>query len=353
MTNYHCFYHRQRGMSAPLWFWRNTNSAGTNNKTNKMKKKLLLLSCFLATWCGVQAGTPSGKINSARYYTDNSTISVNFTTINAYSAKLGLVSDHQGNSMYEPLCTSTYDLRNQNLSSGIVNVDPELEESPNFFVFLYLNGSKTPSGSQQVRVLPKGIIKGVNVDRNNKIFTVDYSMQHGSEFYSSLRIYDDAGTTLLYKEDIKKDPSDSNPNTYINAYRNFSLPYYYLNSRLEGGKNYRCRLYTNEKKLAEYRFYWPSDYINSIPKLEYLNNNMLKINFTVRDTGVIVGFKVSAASMSGNIGETKFYNYGRADKHEGTCEVYVPHYKGQVIYAVELFVNGRSVNGASLPIYIR
>ena len=30
MANFHCFYHRQRGMSAPLWFWRNTNSADTN-----------------------------------------------------------------------------------------------------------------------------------------------------------------------------------------------------------------------------------------------------------------------------------------------------------------------------------
>lgn len=30
MANFYCFFHRQRGMSAPLWFWRNTNSADTN-----------------------------------------------------------------------------------------------------------------------------------------------------------------------------------------------------------------------------------------------------------------------------------------------------------------------------------
>ena len=320
-----------------------------------MKKILLLLSCFLATWCSVQAATPSGKINSAKYYADNSTISVNFTTINAYSAKLGLVSDHQGNSMYDPLCPSTYDLRNNNLSSGIVNVDPELEESPNFFVFLYLNGSKNPSGAQQVKVTAKGSIKNVVVDREKEKFTVNYSMQHGSAYYSSIRIYDDAGTTQLYRENIKKSPSDPNPNTYVNAYRNASLSYSTLDSKLEGGKYYRCRLYTNENRLAEFRFYWPNKTIwGNAVKLKYTNNSNLKINYTLRDTGVKVAFRVSAVSMSGTpVGETKFYDYGRCDEHEGTYDVYVPHYTGQVIYAVELFVNGQSVNGASISVYNR
>ena len=124
MTNLHCFYHRQRGMSALLWFWRNTNSADTNLiiKPIKMKKFLLLLSCFLATWCSMQAGLKSsasgsemfsaesrtmmnsayaygqssGQIKSATYDKNSNTMFVTYSLSGASSAKLRLLQTRTG-----------------------------------------------------------------------------------------------------------------------------------------------------------------------------------------------------------------------------------------------------------------
>ena len=77
--------------------------------------------------------------------------------------------------------------------------------------------------------------------------------------------------------------------------------------------------------------------------------------------GSIGQYYLVAKNLGGNMsdetdaswltGETKYYDYGRCDKHEGTYEVDVPHYTGQVIYAAELLVNGISVNGASIQVY--
>ena len=252
MTNYHCYYHRLRGMSAPLWFWRNTNSADTNNKTNKMKKILLLLSCFLATWGSVQTASGTSKINSARYYADNSTISVNFTTDYTSNAKLGISSQHKG-SVTNPLCTSSYTVSNRygNTSSGIVNVDPTLEEGL-FQVLLYTNGNNFV-GAYPVNVQATGNIKSVTPNIYNKTLTVNYSMQHGYEYSSSIRIYDEKHTRLFHNENIKKKSSDPNPNTNVYAYRNFTLPV----NRLEYGNWYWCGLYSNGRLLKEIKFQWP------------------------------------------------------------------------------------------------
>ncbi len=325
-----------------------------------MKKILLLLSCFLATWCSVQAASPSGKINSASYNASNSTISANFTTNYASKAKLGLMSTSKGNSMYSPLSPQTYSVPNRYgyTSSSTLNVDPTLEECQ-FYVFLYLNGSSSPCSAQQVNVIAKGSIKNVAVSHENETFTVNYSMQHGSTYYSSIRIYDDAGTTELYKENIKK--TDSNPNTNVNTYRNASLSYSSLNSKLEGGKYYRCRLYTNEKKLAEYRFYWPelpdgggnggtptTVWYSGIKKITPMGNNKIKVDFTVKDAGVNVELKATAVSGAPVAGGTTTYNYGYCEGHEGSCEISLPYLPGVQFYAVELFVNGQSVNGATI-----
>ena len=131
-----------------------------------MKKILLLLSCFFATWCSVQAATPTGKINSASYNASNSTISANFTTNYVSSAKLGLMSIAQGNSIYNPLCPKTFSVPNVYgySSSTTLNVDPTLPEGM-VVLFLYVNGSSNPCYSVNLNVTAKGSIKNVAVDR--------------------------------------------------------------------------------------------------------------------------------------------------------------------------------------------
>ena len=321
-----------------------------------MKKFLLFLSCFLITWCSLQAATPSGKITSATYNASSSTINVNYTASYASRVHFGLLSIHQGNSIDSPISRKTISVPNvySYSSSTSLEVNDTLEACK-FVVCFYVNdyNSYNPTCCMDVNVTAKGVINNVTPNTDNKTLTVNYGMQHGSSYYSSLRIYDENGKILCNKR-IRETINESNPNTNVNTYRNHSFSYSSFADKLVPGKTYTCKLYTNEKLLSVYKFTMPSEriYGNSITLTPA--NNKLKIRFTLRDTGVNVRFKVSAVSMNGTpTGETKYYDYGRCDKHEGTYEVDVPHYTGQVIYAAELLVNGISVNGASISVYNR
>ena len=107
-----------------------------------MKKILLLLSCFLATWCGVQAQTaqPYGIINDASYDADNSQINAHFTSRNAYKVEMGYISQHAG-SLENPLYKKALGVIDGATSWATIDVDPNLEEGL-YQVLLYLNGSK-------------------------------------------------------------------------------------------------------------------------------------------------------------------------------------------------------------------
>ena len=61
-----------------------------------MKKFLLFLSCFLITWCSVQAATPSGKITSATYNASSSTIDVSYTSSGANSVSMDVICMNTG-----------------------------------------------------------------------------------------------------------------------------------------------------------------------------------------------------------------------------------------------------------------
>lgn len=328
-----------------------------------MKKTLLLLSCFLATWCSVQAATPSGRITSATYNANSSRINVNYTTSYASRVHLGLLSIHQGNSIASPISPKTISVPNvySYSSSTSLEVNDTLEACK-FVACFYVNDYNpyNPTFCMDVNVTAKGVIKNVTPNTNNKTLTVNYGMQHGSSYYSSLRIYDESGKNLFYTKRIRETINEPNPNTKVNTYRNYSFSYSSFADRLVPGKTYTCKLYTNEHFLYEYKFTMPPkktdpivEWVSKIKSITPMGNNKLKIDFTVRDLGVSVRLKVSAASMSGKTGETRCYDLGIAKDHEGTYEVYVPYYTGQVIYAVELLVNGSSVNGNSIQVYNR
>ena len=285
---------------------------------------------------------PINKITSATYDANNSTIKANVLTYNVTTVKLGLLSTALGNSIYNPLNPKTYSVPNVYgySSSTTLNVDPTLPEGQ-VMLILCVNGNTTPSHSVYVNVTAKGSIKGVNVDREKGTFTVDYSMQHGSASNSLIRIYDDEGTTIQYEENIK------NPNTNVNTYRNISLPYSTLDSKLEGGKYYRCRLYTNGKKLAEYRFIMPMKSIWSDGlKLSKVGNS-IKVDFTISNTGVpveIVLYDLKTYTQ-------KNVKLGTWWEHTGTTYIDVPASNGPATYVATLIKNGVNVNGAQL--YVR
>lgn len=330
-----------------------------------MKKILLLLSCFLATWCSVQAATPSGRITSATYNANSSRINVNYTTSYTSSVRLGLLSIHQGNSINYPISPKTIITPNVSSysSSTSLEVNDTLEECK-FVALFYINGSDPyhPSFAKDVNVTAKGVIKDVKVNTDNETLTVNYGMQHGSSYYSSLRIYDESGKNLFHTKRIRETINEPNPNTKVNKYRNYSFSYSSFADRLVPGKTYTCKLYTNEHFLYEYKFTMPPKNIDPIEedtiwysgvKITPMGSGSLKLDFTLKDTGVDVAFRVTAASLTNYTGETNTYYYGRCDQHEGTYTVPVPRYTGQVIYAVELLVNGQSVNGASIQVYNR
>ena len=139
-----------------------------------MKKFLLLLSCFLATWCSVQAANP--QITSATYNESTRHFYVSYTTNYASRANLGLMSMQKGNSIYDPLSPTSLNVANvYNFSSTqSVKVDATWEECQ-FYVYLYLNGSNTPSCSgMSVNVTAHGRINSITVSGNKA--TANYSM---------------------------------------------------------------------------------------------------------------------------------------------------------------------------------
>ena len=230
-------------MSAPLWFWRNTNSAGTNNKTNKMKKILLLLSCFFATWCSVQAGLKSsassdmmqsssllagaydadGQIKSATYDANYSEIYVTYSLRNASSAKLGLLSTSTGGIVAE------YSL-GVNASSKSCRVDSKLEEGL-YVLLLYVNGNIR--SNMDVTITAGGKINGFSPSLDNSKLTVSYAFEHAAGYNASLRIFN--GSSLVKKVSI------SNPNTTSSiTFDSYSLT---------AGKTYTFKLYSGEKEI--------------------------------------------------------------------------------------------------------
>ena len=364
-----------------------------------MKKFLLLLSCFLATWCSVQAANP--QITSATYNESTSQFYVNCTS---------------GNNLYiDVICMKTGVEVPKVSINTYKTIDLPITTRPGEYdLVLYANG--TPCHDKKVTVTQYGHINKISNISTSSV-TVNYSMFHavypnnsylrivgvantthkisnvknGSYTWKNLKLTEGQTYTCEIYVDGKKldfgtftvpdnryghinnvyDISKSSVtvnytmrnaktnNCYlkIGNYKSNNIKngekviYKWTGLNLPAGKN-TCEIYVDGKWKHSYVFTVPNEkvYVNMIPKLTYTGGS-LKIDFTLRDTGVNLGFRVHAFSTSGNIGETKTYDYGRYYQHEGTYTVPVPRYSGQVIYAVELLVDGISVDGNSIQVY--
>ena len=198
-----------------------------------MKKILLLLSCFLATWCGVQAATPEGKINSASYDATNSQINAYFTSRNAYKVEMGYISQHAG-TLEKPLYKKSLGVIDGATSLATIDVDPNFEAGL-YVVLLYMNDSKSPNGgTQTVNVTARGSIKGFSPNLNNTTLTVNYCILHSSPTYTYLKVYD--GNTLVRNFRVSN---------------SFNGNYKFDSSSLTPGKTYYFRLFNNDKPLTD------------------------------------------------------------------------------------------------------
>lgn len=271
-----------------------------------MKKFLLLLSCFLATWCGVQAASyDRDRITSATYDPNTSTIEAYFSVNNVSMVKLGLLSPLAGNSIYNPYSPKTLSVPNQYAypSCTTLDVDPSYEECT-FEVVLYVNNNSTPCDRKKVNVTAKGKIKNVTPNINNKTLTVNYSMQHGSAYNSTLRIYDESGNLVL-SEKLKP-----NPNILVNKYKDYSFSYA---NKLVGGKYYTCKLYSNEKFLAEYKFKMPTPPPSATGELNYLSYVPDNYSYTTGNTlhSFTVNYSLRNATSATNATITIYDNAGQ------------------------------------------
>ena len=279
-----------------------------------MKKFLLFLSCFLATWCSVQAANP--QITSATYNESTSQFYVNCTS---------------GNNLYiDVICMKTGPVLSKVNINTYKTIDLPITSRPGEYdLVLYANG--TPCHDKKVTVTQYGHINNITNISTSSV-TVNYSMFH-AEYPNNC--YLKIGN---YKHNITNVENGS---------------YTWSGLNLTEGQTYTCEIYVDGVRKDTYNFkvIGPT-FANSIRKLTPMGNR-LKIDFTLRDTGVDVRFRVTVGSLTGYKGETFYYDYGPCDQHEGTCEVSVPYYTGQVIYAAELFVNGSNVNGNSTQAYNR
>lgn len=366
-----------------------------------MKKFLLFLSCFLTTWCSVQAANP--QITSATYNESSSTFSVSYTS-------------NSSNNALMMVCKLTGPVgSNVKLNSSPATVKlPITSRAGEYNLVLFSNGSPCYE-KQNIIVTKYGHISSITNISTSSV-TVKYSMFHaetdnypknsylkiGSAKYyiknvenviykwTGLNLPIGKNTCEIYVDGVRKHTFDFivpdnqvtgkiNSVTGIstssvtvnytmknaetnNSYLKIDNKKYYItngvnvNKKCTGlnlieDKTYTCEMYVDGKKFDSRSFTVPNPWSSKIVSITPMGNDKIKIAFTIRQTGVNVGFRVT--TYSGNKGEQKYYDYGRYDQHEGTYEVSVPHYTGQVVYAVELFVNGSSVNGNAIQVYNR
>lgn len=353
----------------------------------------------------MQAATPSGKITSATYNASSSTIDVSYTSSGANSVSMDVICMKTG-----PVGSKV------TLSTGpgskTINL-PITSRDGEYDLVLYVNG--TPCYDKKVTVSKYGDITNVTNISTSSV-TVKYSMFHaetdnypknsylkigdakyyiknvknGSLKWTGLNLPTGKNTCKIYVDGVCKHTIDfivtppptpyghinnvydiskssvtvnytvknaKTSNCYLkignykhNITNGVNVIYKWTGLNLPAGKN-TCEIYVDGVRKHTYEFTVtpPSAGIKITP----MGGDRLKFDFTISNTGVDVAFRVTAASLTNYTGETNTYYYGVCDQYQGTYEVTVPHYTGQVIYAVELLVNGSSVNGASIQVYNR
>ena len=281
-----------------------------------MKKFLLFLSCFLITWCSLQAATPSGKITSATYNASSSTFNVSCTASNSNNVYMDVICMKTG-PVVSKVKLSTY-------SSTTINL-PITSRDGEYDLVLYVNG--TPCYDKKVTVSKYGHIDNVTNISTSSV-TVEYNMFHAETDNYPKNSYLKIGSAKYYIKNVK----------------NGSYTWTGLN--LTAGQTYTCEIYVDGERKDTYEFTVPeppTEVWYSGLKLAK-EGNSIKVDFTLRDTGVNVRIVLYDLKTY----TTKNVDLGTWSEHTGTTYIGITPPNGPATYVATLIVNGVSVDGAQI-----
>ena len=222
-----------------------------------MKKFLLLLSCFLATWCSVQAGLKSsasssemlnsayaygqssGQIKSASYDKNSNTMFVTYSLSGASSAKLRLLQTRTG------FVVGEYSLSvNANSTTFRVYTKSDIKHYDRYeyideglYVLLLVVDGKE-CANMNVTITASGKINSFSPSLDNKKLTVNYTIEHASTYSRTLRI------------------EGSDFREYL-PYPNTTNSYTFDSSKLTPGKTYTFKLYSGDNLLDTKKYTMP------------------------------------------------------------------------------------------------
>ena len=222
-----------------------------------MKKILLLLSCFLATWCSVQAGLKSsasssemlnsayaygqssGQIKSASYDKNSNTMFVTYSLSGASSAKLRLLQTRTG------FVVGEYSLSvNANSTTFRVYTKSDIKHYDRYeyideglYVLLLVVDGKE-CANKNVTITASGKINSFSPSLDNKKLTVSYTIEHASVYSRTLRI------------------EGSDFREYL-PYPNTTNSYTFDSSKLTPGKTYTFKLYSGDNLLCTKKYTIP------------------------------------------------------------------------------------------------
>lgn len=284
----------------------------------------------MATWGSVQASTSSseiasvesgimqskallaasyygtGQIKSASYDASNSTMFVTYSLSNASSAKLGLMSTRNGS------VVATYSL-SVNANSTTFRVDPKFDEGL-YVLLLYVDGNIR--SNLNVNITAQGTIKSISSNLSNTTLTVGYTMQHGSAYGNSLRIFD--GTKLVKKVSL----SNANTSTSVT----------FDSSSLTPGKKYTFQLYSYENPLKPTKTYTMPVLTGDLSSVAYSpdNANPIEVKYTLKyarkpsvDIYDSYGKKVKSVSIANSSSPNRITIDGSQIEENKTYELYI------------------------------
>ena len=285
-----------------------------------MKKFLLLLSCFLITWCSVQAANPTGKITSATYNTSSSTFKVSYTS-NSSDNSVWMISHDTG-----PVGSRV------KLGSSPATVSlPITARDGEYNLIFYVNGSTCDQ--KTVTVTKYGHINSVAASSTSKV-TVNYSMFH-------------AKSDNFPEKSYLRIVGVNNTTHEISNVKNGS--YTWNNLKLTEGKTYTCEIWVDDKKFDSRTFTVPKKY-GKINNVYDISTSSVTVNYTMRnaETSSNSYLKIGSYKRCITNVENGIYKWTGLKLTEGqtyTCEIYVDGIrKHTYTFTVPKLVSGKINN---------
>ncbi len=260
-----------------------------------MKKFLLFLSCFLTTWCSVQAANP--QITSATYNESSSTFSVSYTS-------------NSSNNALMMVCKATGPVgSNVKLNASPATVDlPITARAGEYNLVLFSNGSPCYE-KKNIIVTKYGHINSAKASSTSSV-TINYSM-----FHAETSSYPDKSYLKIVGVGTHK----------ITNVKNGS--YTWTGLKLTAGQTYTCEIYVDGVCKHTYKFTAPPTY-GDITSVTNVSTSSVTVKYTMRNAATSNNSYLKIGSYKHNITnvENGIYKWTGLKLTAGqtyTCEIYV------------------------------